>query len=119
MANPVWPVSLPQGAFINSWQEEPADGKVLFQVEVGPSKTRRRISKPGRLIDHSIIMTTTQRATLFTFYETTIKGGSLEFDWIHPIDGGAAVTWMFEEAPKFQPLSGKLWQATYKLRLMP
>lgn len=118
MANPVWPVSLPQGAFINSWQEEPADGKVAFQVEVGPSKTRRRLSSPGRLIDHAILITTAQRATLFTFYETTIKGGSLEFDWVHPIDG-VTQTWMFEEAPKFQPVSGTKWQATYKLRMMP
>jgi hypothetical protein len=118
MANPVWPVALPQSAFVGQWSEVPGQANVEFSVEVGPPKRRRRISSAGRLIDHTIVLSTTQRAALLTFYEVTTKSGSLSFDWVHPIDGGTKV-WRFEAEPSFNLLSGNKFQASLKLRIMP
>src|SRR5262245_43678976 len=118
MSNPTWPGTLPQSAFLASWKEKPAPANVEFSVEVGPPKRRRRISSAGRLIEHSLILTITQRAALLTFYETTLKNGSLQFDMTHPIDGGTK-TWQFEEEPSISFLSGNRFNADIKLRIMP
>lgn len=119
MVNPVWPVSLPQGAYVDNWSEAPEDANVEFPVEVGPPKRRRRISSPGRLVEHNIVLTVAQRATLLDFYEDDCGKGSINFDWVHPIDGGAAVAWAFVEPPQFQLVSGSIFTCALKLRKIP
>jgi hypothetical protein len=119
MANPVWPVSLPQSAFVDNFQESVEDAQVEFTVEAGPPKRRRLVSSPSRMVDHNLVLTTTQRAALLTFYETTCKKGTLIFDMVHPIDGGAAVQWQFREPPTFQLISGTHFTAALRLRKMP
>jgi len=114
-----WPASLPQGAFVDNWQESVEDAITEFTVEVGPPKRRRRISSPQRLVEHTIVITTAQRATLLDFYEDDLSNGTLPFDWVHPIDGGSAVTWQFREPPQFQLISGSHFTANLKLRKMP
>jgi hypothetical protein len=119
MPNPEWPDTLPQSAFLDSWQEKPADALTKFEPEVGPAKVRSRISSAGREVEHNILLTVAQRTTLMNFYTTTLKNGSLEFDWVHPIDGGDPIAWRFEEPPVLRFASHNRFTAELRLRIMP
>ncbi len=120
MANPTWPVSLPQCiAFVDNFSEQPEDANVEFPVEVGQPKRRRRISSPTRLVDATIVISSTQRATLFDFYEDDCAKGAIYFDMPHPIDGGDPVAWGWMEPPATQLISGSHFTAQLKLRKIP
>lgn len=61
-------------------------------------------------------MTTTQLAVFYTFYETTLKDGSLPFDWIHPVTGTTYV-WHFDgrEAPKVDRMTPATHRVSFSL----
>lgn len=119
MVNPVWPASLPQSAFVDNFSESVEDSQVEFPVEVGPPKRRRRISSPQRLVEHNLVLSAAQRTDMLEFYEDDLANGTLYFDMVHPIDGGAAVTWAFREPPTFQLISGTTFTCAIKLRKIP
>jgi len=119
MANPLWPPSLPQDAFIGqSFQRRVAFAQ--FSVDAGPAKRRRVFGNASSDVRSPMILTQAQMATFDTFWIDTLFEGSLEFDWVHPVTGLAA-TFRFNEYPNFSKLesaSGKLYQATLSVELL-
>ncbi len=58
-------------------------------------------------------------ATLDDFYASTLAGGALQFDWVHPRTS-AALAYRFVEPPAYAPVArGRLWTATLKLEVLP
>lgn len=84
MANPVWPVSLPDAPLAEGYQENPVNNNITTQMETGPAKKRRRYTEPIFNFICGLVLTSDEVDILETFYFTTLEGGTLEFDWKHP-----------------------------------
>lgn len=94
----VWPGSLPQRMLLNPGvNDSPPDTRLETQMDAGPAKVRNRYTAGPRPIRGAVGLTLTQRATLETFFTTTLKNGADRFDWIHPTTGAAA-TFRFKKS---------------------
>jgi hypothetical protein len=118
MPNPTWPASLPQNLEITGLQESPPNLTIRTPMEVGPPKLRRRATAGVRPIQGRQLLTKTQVATLDTFYVTTLAGGSLPFDWVHPRTQAAA-TFAFVSPPVYTPVGADAWYAALTLEVRP
>lgn len=86
MANPTWPVSLPQEPDLaGGYSETPQDLTVRSTPSVGPSISRARATAGVNVISMTMIFTPAQLVIYKTFRKTTLSEGSLPFDWVHPI----------------------------------
>ena len=117
MPTPVWPASLPQVLEIEGYSETLANTVIRTAMETGPAKRRRRFTAAPRPIKGKVTLDATQRATLKTFYETTLGGGALSFDWTDPVTGSPA-TFAFFSPPQIRGDDG-LFPVTLDLELLP
>lgn len=104
MANASWPGSLPQFVNETGYREAYQDNLRETPVEVGPAKMRRRFTKPLRTFEISMNMTAAQVSTFEGFWLTTLKNGSLPFDWVHPRTQTGMTFWFRDPAPKITPV---------------
>ena len=119
MTNAVWPVSLPQRPLAQGLQERVPDTLIRTSMEAGPPKVRRRYTAGIRLFEMQLRLAASQVDTLDAFFEETLAGGSLPFDWEHPRTG-AAVAFRFVEPPAYSPAAGgQLWTGTLRLEVLP
>lgn len=101
MANAIWPASLPQYVLQQGFSEKEPDTMLETQMEAGPPKARRRFTTDYREFTVALQMSAAQRATFQTFFNTTVKGGSLPFDWVDPVTQGAATFRFRKPAPQW------------------
>ncbi len=118
MPNPVWPVSLPEYVLAAGYQEEEPETAVRTAMETGPAKARRRFTAAPRPIKCAVRLSLAQQATLSAFYQSTLVGGSLAFDWVHPVSR-AAVTMRFVGKPKYAPRTANRMDAQLDLEILP
>ncbi len=119
MTNPVWPATLPQEPLAQGYAERAPDTVIRTQMEAGPPKVRRRFTAGVRSIECRLRLIPAQVDTLDAFFNTTVAGGALPFDWKHPRTG-TAVTFRFVEPPSYAPVArGALWQASLRLEVLP
>lgn len=81
MAN--WPGSLQQ-CFSTDWQEVVDPNTIATDMDSGPAKARRRFNRKRRSWSGSIVCDVTQYQTFVDWFDTTIGGGILPFNWEHP-----------------------------------
>lgn len=114
---PSWPSSLPQAQFIPATDQ--AQNAVLrTQMDTGPSSRRNRFTAVSRNITVGMMLTVAQRQTFDSFYNTTLKHGALSFDWVDPV-GGATVSMVFAEPPKWSSVGGIHWWSDLNLEILP
>jgi hypothetical protein len=106
MPNPTWPATLPQFVLEGGYQESLQDQTIETQMEAGPAKIRRRFTKSLRRFQMSLMLTSAQAATFETFWQTTCKGGSIPFDWVHPRTRVATAMRFRNPAPQFTSFGG-------------
>lgn len=80
-----WPATLPQQPA--SYSEEPQSITIRTQPDSGPSKSRKRFTKPKRTAQMSFLLTLEQWAIFDTFYYTTLDGGAFPMNFVHPWTG--------------------------------
>jgi hypothetical protein len=102
MANPTWPGTVPIAPLLDSFSEEISDFNAEFQPDAGlpstwPRSSAARLQQPWRML-----ITTAQRAALYTFWKTTTAFGSLPFDITDPVTEGT-VTSKFTGPLRFIP----------------
>ena len=114
----VWPVTLPQYLSTDGYSESPPELSVRTQMDAGPAKVRRRFTAGVRPVSGSVLLTEAQIEILDAFYVTTLEGGSLTFDWLHPRTAASA-TFRFTAVPKYSTQGGDLWRADLALEIMP
>lgn len=114
----VWPASLPQTPLM-SYSKQLAETRIRTETETGPAKVRRRYTA-GVLRYNGIafLLTTAQKATLETFFDTTTAGGSLPWEWQLP-DTGATREFRFLEPPTFTQLNHQAYRCTMALEVLP
>jgi hypothetical protein len=100
-----WPVTLPQSILADGYSETLPDTVIRTSMDVGPAKVRRRISNNSFPIVGTLVISRTQVGYLKTFYNTTLLGGSLAFDWADPTTR-ATVSMRFTGPPKISSVSG-------------
>jgi len=114
-----WHVDLPQKPLANGFTERQPQLALRTQMDVGPAKVRRRQTAGVVQMACPFRLTTAQRATLVTFWQTTLAGGSLPFTWTHPVTG-AAINCRIVEPPEFQPAArGIYWITTLLIEILP
>ncbi len=80
----VWPPSLPQSPLVEAYDEQLADTTLRTQMDAGPAKARRRYATGVGNLTVQMFMNETQQQTFWSFFETTIAGGALRFEFTHP-----------------------------------
>jgi len=123
MSNPVWPHSLGDQLF--GIDVTPEDGLVRTQKDIGPAKVRRRSTRTVHRVSMPVEFTGAQYAIFKTFYETTLQGGALAFDWEDPFtDQTTTYRFASTAAPalsQFIPGSTteRWWRGTLDLEVLP
>jgi len=116
-----WPLTLPQKLLRDGNSEAMGDGLLESQPDAGPSMTRRRTSAVMRPLNGFINCTAAQKATLKTFVETALLGGSLPFDF--PDQDDPEETWLvkFQKGglPSFNEIAAGLFRVAIKLNILP
>lgn len=115
----VWPASLPQKLLVEGYSEGLADGRLISQMDAGPAKVRRRSSAMPRPLQGSMIMTSAQLATMRTFVNTTLIGGSLPFDFPDPATGATLLVRCAGSVPALTNLGGAYWNVSLDLEILP
>lgn len=77
-----WPSTLPPLRL--PVQQSSQDQTLRTSMDAGPQKVRRRFTASSRYYTIPLRLTGADRQTLDTFFNDTLKGGSLEFDMIDP-----------------------------------
>lgn len=113
-----WPATLPQRPNADGYQEQKADITLRSPMDAGPPKMRPLYRSAPTDLLVPLILTTAQRATLETFYESTLGFGTAPFDWVHP-STEAAASLMFTGRPGYTPFAPGYWQVTLQLRIWP
>ena len=101
----VWPATLQQSVNQANFQIVKQNTNIRTNVETGPIKSRRRFTNPQIQMTCQIWVPESEFATFETFYDTTLKNGSLTFDFDHPITG-TTTEWRFVSPPVFTALGG-------------
>ena len=102
---PAWPSDLPQKPLVQGFSETAPQLAVRSPMDVGPAKVRRRATAGVTQLKCAFRLSAAQRASLLTFWQTTLQGGALAFAWTHPISG-AAISCRIVEPPAFEPVAG-------------
>lgn len=118
MPNASWPNTLPAYVQEGGYQERFQDQTIESQMDTGPAKVRRRFTKPIRFLSFQMLMTQAQVTDFETFWATTVKGGSLPFDWVHPRTR-AATTFRFRNpAPSYATVGGINAMVSFTLEVL-
>lgn len=118
MPNPAWPGSLPAYVEQAGYNERLPDQTLETAMETGPGKTRQRFTTNVQPFGFVIKMTAAQYATFETFFRTTLAGGSLKFDWVHPRTRVAA-TYQFRKPPPQMRVEGEACVVTMTMEMLP
>lgn len=118
MANAAWPASLPPNFLQTDYRERFADVLLRTKMDTGPDKVRRRFTAGVQSLSGSMLMTGAQLATLESFFATTLQGGALPFDWVHP-RSQSAITCRFVEPPQITGHSVDRYRVGLKLEVLP
>lgn len=113
-----WPESLPQNVNVDGYQEQASEQSVRSNMDAGIAKVRRRFSAVPINIKCSVRIDLTQKATLDTFYNATLSGGSLRFDWKHPVSGDPAVC-RLKSPPEYTPINRNRLNAKLDMEILP
>ena len=118
MATISWPSSLPDYLLVDAYNESFPNTTIRTQMDEGPAKVRRWGTAAIRPITGTQILDGTEYSTLDTFYNTTSQGGSLRFDWTHPITG-TSVEFRFVSPPTVTAIGNYFFNVTLNLEIMP
>jgi hypothetical protein len=87
------------------------------ETEIGPKKRRRRTTQTYEQLSCSIIIEKSLYDTFKTFYDVTLSGGVLPFEFNHPISG--VLTQYRMGAPSFTPMGGTYFNLSMTWEAQP
>ena len=117
MSVPNWPSTLPTELLQRGYSHEMPDVLLRTSVEVGPAKVRRRATAAVQNVSGRMLLTEVQLGTLRTFYDTTLKGGSLRFAASDPVSL-APKEFRFTAPIKWTMSSG-FYDVTFEFEILP
>lgn len=119
MSSPLWPATLPQAPLASNYSETGEGALVRSAPELGPAMVRRRYSRQVVTYQISLALTDAQRATFFTFVDTTTEGGVLWFDWIDfTTRATQSYRFVIPPRPTVVALGPGLWRVDFQLEAL-
>ncbi len=110
-----WPGTLPGISKTGDNSQESATDRLLFhKTTSGPGKLRARYTSGSARITIPMVMTLTEVTALMDFYEDTLQGGALPFDWSHPRTGSAQ---RYRFQPGVQPTVVRIIPGRFRVQL--
>lgn len=82
---PFWPTELPQSPLRGGFSYSAPNNLIRSDMETGPAKVRRRSTAKPYTAQVTYIMSNEQASVFEEFAITTLAGGSICFDWWHPV----------------------------------
>jgi hypothetical protein len=118
---PAWPGTLPQKPLQSGFNESLKNLVITTQMDSGPAKVRRRFTAGVKKYSVSFLMTSDQLSTFEIFYNDTILGGALSFDFPDPRTGTTGIFRidMSQGAPKIQTNSGNQFFVEFAMEKLP
>lgn len=116
MSNAAWPSTLPQYVLEQGYEEKLNDQTIETPMDVGPPKVRRRYTKQFRTFSLTVRLSPEQKATFESFWQDTLAGGSLPFDWVHPLTRDAMTFRFRAPAPKMGSVGGTDTMVSFTLQ---
>lgn len=113
-----WPAGLPQKLQQSGFSNTLPENVIRSQMDTGPDKARRRDVSAPEPVSGSIIVDESQYDILVGFFNTTIAGGALPFDWVHPITGVAAEIRLVGP-PQITARSGDYYNVQLSMEIQP
>lgn len=106
MPNPVWPADLPQAWPVRVPVEQ-QEVRESFDTDVGPGQLTRRSTAAARRHQlPPLTVSESQMAVFWTFYDDTLGGGVLQFDWDDPWPNAGTKTFRFAKGTVPQEVGG-------------
>lgn len=100
-----WPAQLQQYINEESFQYEPGDTVIRTEMDSGPPKRRRRMTKS--VDSYSVTITLknqTEVLTLLNFFDSDLNGGATPFEFTNPLTG--VMTTFYMGVPRISPIGG-------------
>lgn len=122
MPNATWPGTLPASFQADGYEEGGKENMLRSNMDAGPAKMRRRFTAAVRPVQGIIVVDETQLATFKTFYGTTLKDGSLPFDWHEHLPAGDATvaTFRFVAPYRARAIEGQqAYEISMQLEITP
>lgn len=110
--------TLPNRPITQGYSEEPTENTLRQKMSSGPAKSRRRFTAVSTMINCQLNLTPAQKAVLNTFYKTTTKSGSLEFEWIN-WDDDTTADYRFTAPPRVVSVEGSQFFIQLSLERLP
>ena len=117
MADYSWPATLPDWSW-EGLEEQPPDVAVRTEMDAGPPKVRRRHTTNARPFTGRVVLIKTEVATFDEFYVTTLKGGTLRFDYTNPRTGDTD-DFLFAGVPKYRNIGPAQYEVAFNVFKMP
>ena len=115
----VWPVGLPQLVLRDGYAETEPDVIRRTEMDEGPAKQRPRFTVGIRPFLVQIEVDVDQVATFQTFYEDTLKDGTIPFSWKHPRTQVNTDFRFVGQPQKMRVQGARNWRITMALEVMP
>lgn len=84
---PIWPSSLPLAPLRDGFGDTAPSNLLRSETDTGPAKVRRRGGAKPHSVSCTYVLTDEQADIFESFVVNTLSGGSLCFDWWHPVLG--------------------------------
>lgn len=118
-----WPATLPQRLSADTTVQDD-ESCARTDMDAGPASIRNRFTAITQTVKGSMVITGAQLTIFNTFFRTTIKYGSLTFNWIHPFTE-EVVGIRFKSKPQWTcikpapSVDDRLHQASFELEVQP
>lgn len=113
-----WPSTLQQLLSEANFGYQIADTALRTDMDIGPQKVRRRFTKSVNSLTGSIYLTTDQFTIFYNFYNTTLNGGVLPFEFYHPITKELK-DWRFKGPASVQSIGGGNFTVSFTWEELP
>lgn len=117
MATDTWPGTLPD-PLMRGFSQRRQSNVLRSQMGYGPAKVRRRSSAAISPVTNTIVLTGALVTTLETFHNTTLKDGTIRFNWTNQLTD-ATVEFRFTSPPQYAPAGPDLWNVALNLEILP
>ena len=117
MANQ-WPAALQEYLEQQEFGLVYGDTTIRSSMDVGPSKVRRRFTKGVDEMTGSITVKNDLYSTWENFFKVTLAGGSLTFEYNHPITG-VLTEYRFKGMPSVSNIGGEYFRVSMSWEEMP
>lgn len=111
---PTWPVTVIQEPSADGYEETYLESAIHSGMSVG-RKNRLRDPSVVKTYKVKVLANDDQRDAIHTFWSTTLRSGTLPFDWIKFDDGSTAASYRMLSDPDLVAVSSGVWKVSLSL----